>query len=337
VAGTPGTLPTNWGATSIGLTREIVGTGTENGITYIDVRFSGTTTGQFGNIRFEPDNNVAASSGQSWAVSAYLRLVAGSFTNIASAGVVLYSFTSAPAFISSTQTTAAIGATLTRFSHVGTMPATTGFVQPAVFFTTTGASGQAVDFTLRIGLPQLELGAFATSVIPTTTTALTRAADVASVNTLTPWYNAVEGTLFAEFAVAGYAPSGAFPSIAGLSDNTGNNRVSLANTNTGANLYSYGEVNAGGVSQAGFYGASGSPFGVGSVRKSAIAYAANNFAFTVQGLAAQTDTSGTVPTVSGLKLAADATGSAFLLNGYLRRVVFYPRRLANAELQAITT
>ena len=45
VAGTPGTLPTNWGVSVAGgLTRTVVGTGTENGIEYIDVRVQGTTT-----------------------------------------------------------------------------------------------------------------------------------------------------------------------------------------------------------------------------------------------------------------------------------------------------
>ena len=191
-------------------------------------------------------------------------------------------------------------------------------------------------FGILIWGAQLEAGAFPTSYIPTTTTALTRAADVASVNTLSPWYNSVEGTLYGEFAVAGYAPTSSFSIPAVLSDNTNNNVISVANTNTGANLYSYGEINTGGVSQAGFYGASGLSFGVGSVRKSAIAYAANNFAFTTQGAAVQTDTSGTVPTVSRLYVGVGATGGSLFLNGYLRRVSYYPTRLSNAQLQAIT-
>lgn len=42
---------------------------------------------------------------------------------------------------------------------------------------------------------QVELGAFNTSQIPTTTAAVTRAADLVSVNTLAPWYDPTEGTL----------------------------------------------------------------------------------------------------------------------------------------------
>ena len=47
---------------------------------------------------------------------------------------------------------------------------------------------------------QLEAKAFQTSYIPTPSAAVvTRAADVASINTLSPWYNAAEGTLLAQF------------------------------------------------------------------------------------------------------------------------------------------
>jgi hypothetical protein len=41
VAGTPGTLPTNWSESrAAGLTQTVVGTGTQNGIDYIDIRLN---------------------------------------------------------------------------------------------------------------------------------------------------------------------------------------------------------------------------------------------------------------------------------------------------------
>src|SRR5215471_14862518 len=90
VAGTPGTSPTNWSApgTINGVTRQIVGTGSEDGIPYIDIRYFGTPTATSGTIIiFESTTQVAAASGQQWAASVYLRLVAGSLSGIPLPGI----------------------------------------------------------------------------------------------------------------------------------------------------------------------------------------------------------------------------------------------------------
>ena len=331
VAGTPGTLPTNWGVISIGLTQTIVGTGTENGITYVDIRLNGTTTGQFGNIRFEPNNNVVASSGQTWATSAYLKLVGGSLTNIGEVGMVLYSFTSAPAFISSTTTSAAVSSTLTRFSHVGTLPATTAFVQPAVYFNTTAASGQAVDFTLRIGLPQLEQGAFATSVIPTTTTALTRNADVVSMTgtNFSLWFNASEGTIVSTTQLANTVAA----NRAGydINDNSTNNRIIFRVLTTGGGDQS--TIRSGGITQVQDSTATAPTT---AVRKSAIAYKVNDFAFVANAGAVVADNSGAVPVAPTQILIGSAQGGGEFTGGYIQRIAYYPVRLPNSTLQALT-
>lgn len=344
VAGTPGTNPTNWDITAsgTGITQQIVGTGTEDGITYIDVKFSGTGSGSpVPQIRPETTTQIVAATGQTWAASYYLRIVGGSTIGCTgtfqqvwqerdAAGTSLNTVTVSIA----DPTTAALRtqrSILTRtLTDVGTARLTNRIQW-------TFTNGVAVDITLRVGLPQLEQGAFATSVIPTTTVAVTRSADVASVNTLSPWFNATEGTLYAEFVLSGFAPSAAFPSSAAISDNTNTNRINLNSANSGAAMYAFGEVNTGGVQQAGFYGATGSSFGVGAIRKSAIAYATNDFAFTTQGLAAQTDATGTVPTVSRMYLGVGPAGASAWQNGYIRRITYYPRRLTNAELVSITT
>lgn len=70
---------------------------------------------------------------------------------------------------------------------------------------TTNLSGNGVikyatnsPRTFKVTAYQLEAGPFSTSYIPTTTAQVTRATDVALINTLSPWWNSVEGTLFAE-------------------------------------------------------------------------------------------------------------------------------------------
>ena len=174
---------------------------------------------------------------------------------------------------------------------------------------------------------QLEAGAFPTSYIPTTTTALTRSADVASVNTLSPWFNSASGTLFAE-----YQPGVTAQTLGGVSfsDGTNNNRMIIRAMNTSSETRFIGSN--GGVLQwnDGFLTATA------TATKSAFAYATNDIASTRNGATPVADTLATIPTVDRLVLGADADQTA-KLNGYLRRIVYYPRRLSNAELQSITS
>ena len=174
---------------------------------------------------------------------------------------------------------------------------------------------------------QLEAGSFATSYIPTLASSVTRSADVASVNTLSPWFNATEGALFCEYDM--FVASGQ-PYQAELNDGTANNRITL---------YANAGVQRTYIATS---GAAQVDMGVGSISnnvvyKTAVAYKANDFAITLNGVSPTIDNSGTIPTVSKLALGAYNSDSlANLLNGHLRRIAYYPRRLTNAELQALT-
>jgi hypothetical protein len=335
VAGTPGTLPTNWAESLSGLTREVVGTGTTNGITWIDIKLSGTTSGTGATLQFESITQITAATSQTWAGSIYALQVSGSQTNITNIQNRIFERTSAGVFLASTdvaiQSSIASGTLVNnRFSVIRTLSdATAARVTSGI--TLNFSSGVAIDVTLRIGLPQLELGAFATSVIPTTTTALTRSADVASVNTLSPWYNSASGTLYVE-CVTFDSLTSAFPSGAVFSDGTAGNRIGVIRNNLSGN--SRGNVVVGGAAQ---FAADATTWTLNATTKNALAYATNDFALVTNGGAATTDTSGTLPTIDRLRLGVDATASGFWLNGYLRRVSYFPRRLSNAELQTLTS
>ena len=334
-AGTPGTPPTNWAVsgTSDGINIQVVGTGTENGITYVDIRYSGTATAtSFKIVRFEANNVIAAASGQTWTAATYMRIAAGSSANLTGQEHVVVGYNAGGTSVEQTNTPPALTSTMTRFITSRTLNnATTAFVSS--YYALTFSSGAVIDMTLRIGLPQLELGAFATSVIPTTTTALTRSADVAAVNTLSPWYNSAASTIYGEWTnLAATMPSGSVQTVSNVNDTTGNNQQSLfqlqaASTKASANMFS-GGVNAGRLDAGGAYS--------NATVKAAAAYAALDRAISVNGNAAVTSAVGALPvSVTRLEL-----GNAFLanaLNGYLRRITYYPRRLSNAELQAITT
>lgn len=333
VAGTPGTAPTNWAFGALaGLTSSVVGTGTEGGITYVDVRLNGTTTGTGATLRLESLNQQAASSGQTWTGSSYLRLVGGSITNVTSLQLTIFgrdsTNTSETESFSSSDVKGSISGALAaqRTAVTGTLAnASTAFICERVSFSL--ANSAAIDITLRIGLPQLEQGAFATSVIPTTTAAATRAADVAVMQgtNFSSWYNQTEGTLFADCDTA---PSGGTAQrrivYAGVSTDRFDLRLAIDGLSTGFNVVS------GGITQAAITGA-----GATASTKIVGAYKANDFSAATNGVLGTSDTSGSIPTIS--QIAFGSNGSSESLNGHIRRIAYFPRRLSNAELQAITS
>jgi hypothetical protein len=342
VAGTPGTVPTNWDVvvSGSGITQEVVGTGTEDGITYIDLRFYGTGSGSATpQIRPETTTGIVASAGQTWAASYYLRIVGGSTTGTSpsfnqiwqerdAAGVVLDTVS----VVISAPTTAALKTQRSISTRTLTNAGTARLTNRLQWLFTNGV---AVDITLRIGLPQLELGAFATSVIPTVNAfalGVTRERDVASVNTLSPWYNASSGTLYGEITDAAISVGGVARRIATIGDAPNTDIIAVAYA--GGTGVSTAFVTDNNVNQASFLSPSGA---YAQPTKVALAYAANDFQASVNGSAFSAVTSGTVPTVTQMSLGdAIITAVGRNLNGHLRRVTYYPRRLSQAELIAIT-
>ena len=77
-------------------------------------------------------------------------------------------------------------------------------------------------------------------------------------------------------------------------------------------------------------------FASGAINKTALGYETNNVNSAANGVAGTTDTSETLPTGMTKLELGNVVGVA-LYNGYLRRISYWPRRLANAELQSITS
>ena len=194
VAGTPGTLPTGWGTffAPTGLTRTIVGSGIVNGINYIDVRFNGTPSSTGEITLYLSPTTTAATLGQAWTASAWLSLAGGSTSNIAVIALRNFELNSG-AYVRETSTNfiSSISSDFIRRQHVTSSFGASANQIQSVLTINAAAGGTPIDITLRIGMPQLELGAFATSVIPTVgagvitpgyaSPAVTRAADVASI------------------------------------------------------------------------------------------------------------------------------------------------------------
>jgi hypothetical protein len=176
---------------------------------------------------------------------------------------------------------------------------------------------------------QLEVGSIPTSYIPTVASTVTRAADLATLTgtNFSSWYNASAGTIY----TLGRGPavlSGSQPNIWAFDDTPSTN-------------FMLGRVTGTGTTATFFVGVSNtlvativSPtFTLNSTFAQASAYALNDFASTVNGGAVGTDTLGAVPVVNKASLG---TRSAFWLNGTIARFTFWPSRLANPTLQAVT-
>ncbi len=329
VAGTPGTLPTNWtiGGTGVGTLSRTISVGAQSGISYVDIRCSGTTSTTGFILAFESQTQIAALTGQTWTNSIYLALVGGSTTNInmlrhdlvertSVGGVVLQNFSS--------DLKSSLSSSLLRSAYSVTLSggATTAFLQPSIEF--SFASGVAVDFTIRIGLPQLEQGAFATSVIPTTTAAATRSADVASItgSNFSSWYRQDEGSwLWDGMFNVTTGNVGIFSVFDSANPTLNRHSIRVGNT----------IITSGGTPSANFFQ---TPVAQTPARY-AYGCAVNNYCQVLNSVAV-TDLSGAMPVgVNSLEIGK-VEATALFTNGTIRRLTFWPTRLPNSTLQSIT-
>ena len=324
VAGTPGTLPTNWSFSGTGSTSEVVGTGVENGINYIDVRFSGTVTNT--NLNFE--STTVASASQAWAASSYFKLISGTFTG--TWRLTVNEFASGGTFLRTglAQTFIATNASLSTQRVAGSFTTGVSTASISVLINGQGAA-TPIDFTLRIGLPQLELGAFATSPILTTTAAATRSADVATITgtAFSGWYSQSEGTVFSAFSIPTSSTTGG-ARVYSIS-NSGATTQAWLRLQGGTNrVY---EVTDSSTQQAVL---SAGTFSAGVLYRGAVALKTNDFGFSENGSTPTVDNSGTLGTVDRMGIGMDSSGTA-PLNGHIRRLTFWPQALPS-RLQTLT-
>ena len=232
--------------------------------------------------------------------------------------------------VSGTGTITAVGNGWYRCSVVGTTSATNAGINIALVSTGTTISYTG-DGTSGIYLwgAQLEAGAFPTSYIPTTVAAATRNADVATMTgtNFSSWYNATEGTVFADYIVTTATKNcGALA----LSDGGNNNRMIIRASNTSTQTVFIGVDNT--ATQWSIVLANAP---LNTLTKSIFGYKVNDIAVVRGGGSVTTDQSATIPTVNQLRIGADGDGT-LLLNGTISRIAYYPVRLSNDQLQALT-
>ena len=170
IAQDDGTAPTNWAVSTGGATVELVGTGIEDGIEYIDYRFSGTPTSD-PIISFDTTTGINALTGETWTISSAAALLAGDDTNINGLVFRQQERTESGVAVKTNQDNTniydSLTASLQRVSYTVALSggATTAHAFPQLFINWDGSG--AIDITLRVGLPQMERASAATPVIKT--------------------------------------------------------------------------------------------------------------------------------------------------------------------------
>jgi hypothetical protein len=172
---------------------------------------------------------------------------------------------------------------------------------------------------------QVEQKAFSTSYIPTTLLSVTRNADVATMTgtNFSDWYSAGAGGVVAR--VLPSTVSGTRPALQ-FDDATANEVIALRGNTTNPELVivdggsPQAQIDAGTI-------AANTAYNLGA------AWNTDNCAAAVNGGAAVTDTSATIPTVTQARLGSDGTN---YLNGNIQTLRYWPQRIINAEVQAFS-
>ncbi len=196
-----------------------------------------------------------------------------------------------------------------------------------VSFTPT-AGLLTLTFAGDVTAPQLEEGVSASSYIATGGAPGVRDADNASV-ALGTWYDQSAGTLVFSGSLLHAAANDRVIEIEAGDNGT---RLSvLWNSVLGKPQF---QIWSGGSLQAAI-APTGNAIALGDHFRVAIAFAANDFAVSMNGAAPATDTAGTVPTpVDTLRLGRASGGAQGMT--LVESVVHYASRLSNTELQALS-
>lgn len=337
VIGSGGVNPTNYlVSNSTGVVQEIVAFGTVTGVQCWDARRSGTPTAGTSQMSQSDGNNVIpAVSGQTWTSSILMALLAAPLPSMNTVRATI-SGTNGTSTGTETATVPALPtltANLQRFS-VTRLLNNAGTTNIRGGWDWSYTTGNPVDFTLRSGWHQLELGAFASSpILPPVGTpgASTRGADIVAAPAVAlgaPPNGAF--TLLWKGLLPQNAPAGTDQWLAALSDGSVDNAIGLVNPAGGATIVAQ-RVTA----TVGLASASAGSMTAGTVFRAGITCdGAGRVAASVNGGAAAAVTGAPTAGYSLFSLGALPAGvlSAFALHEYVRVL---PGGVGDAALSAL--
>jgi len=332
-----GALPTYW--TPLGteqVERQVIGTGEEDGLPYVDIRFFGkaSASGSGFYLLFESTTSTPATQGEIWTASVFARLVGGNL-GTSPPTVVLSERTAAGAFVVTGYGDTLLGDTgrlaTQRLIYTRVLSeAGAARVVPGLFL--RFSTNEMVDMTLRLGAPQLERSSFASSpILPPAgaPAAMARSADAAI------WLPAggfgKAGTVTLQAMLPQAALFGSSQGLIQIDDGTDQNRLLIRNSSGGATVY--GLADSSGTTLATL---TGGDFTARQPFRVALAWSPGVVAFCLSGQAVQTAAI-TPPSNLYRMLIGHASGA---LNqsacGEIELIDYHATRLSDSTLQAIT-
>jgi hypothetical protein len=183
---------------------------------------------------------------------------------------------------------------------------------------------------------QMELGQFPTSYIPTQASTRTRATDNARIigKNFSEWYRQDEGTVFVRYNIEGSFGVDGFNRVFEFSDGTSNNNFSLLSNSTTDDMFERWSIN--GANQLNFNTVNTT---FNRFYNWVAGYKENDFqrySIDVNGiLDINTDTSISTSNFNQLGIGQDLFPIR-KLNGHISRLTYFPKRLPNEQLQALT-
>jgi hypothetical protein len=194
--------------------------------------------------------------------------------------------------------------------------------------TANGTRSYAGDGTSGVFLwgAQVEAGSFPTSYIPTTTAPLARSADVCNITgaNFTSFYNQSEGTMLTN----AFTPASGDRTVLAADDNTANEMIRLRTEGTNP----FFKVTDGGSDVVAI---DAGTVTANTAFKLIGAYKVNDFASSINGGSAVTDTTGTIPIVDRMRIGAGQGGNTMC--GCISAIRYFKKRLPDAKLQSLTT
>ena len=190
-------------------------------------------------------------------------------------------------------------------------------------------SGDAVD----VDIFQHETGSVATSPIETFSATVTRAADNINVATSALPYSATAGTVLIN--AVPYQVSTA-QQLLSISDGTANERIQLYEFAPAVKAW----MSDGGATQVNALAAGSNGNAVaGALFRVGLAWSADDVALVKDAGTAGTDATATLPTPTIMYIGNryDGAGGNQIWNGRIHSLIYLPRRMTNADLQARTT